>query len=360
MDIQRPKFPFEPQKSPRYKPITTVPKELAPKIISAMMAVPYQYAQGLVPGLERFTQQEIKEMYEVVLSNPPQNFADPPIIQFPFSAEEDVILLSYINKTPKLSFDDFISRYGYIFNPSRTKSVIQTRIFQLQNFSPDQIDKIYEDFARTTVKEERMYNSIMRKNPQLIKGNPLNPNKEQCYCLENSFIKNIRSVRNPSIDEEITAIEKSALGLISKRFESNDLAILLNEHIKISMKHKFLVLGRQSSSDSQDNDIDLGFFNSMVCTHVSRAQAAIQFMEDGKFYCKNIGDGPFRINGTLILPKNITVIQNNDIFDFSDTIFLFFINIPLVNEIIEELEQYCKNLEEEEEEEEAEYDDSHS
>lgn len=360
MNIQQPKFPFEPQKIQSHKPITTIQKEIVPKIISSMMAVPYQYAQALVPGLEQFTQQQIKEMYDIILHSPPENIPEPAIIQFPFTPEEDVILLSYINKTPKLLFDDFINKYGFAFNPSRTKSSIQTRIFQLKNFSPDQIDKIYEDFASSTVKEERMYDSIVQESPQLIKGYPSNPNKEQCYCLENTILKSLKSVRNPNLDEEVNAIKDSALGLISKRFESNDLAILINEHVKFSMKHRFLILGRQSSSDVQDNDIDLSYFNSMVCTHVSRTQATIQFMEDGKFYCKNIGDAPFRINGTLILPKNITIVQNNAIFDFANTIFLFYINNDLVKSIMDELEEYCQKIEEEEEEEEAEDEDMSS
>lgn len=334
MNNQTEVFSFEAHKTPNYKPINAIQKDVAPKIISAMMIVPYFYAQGCVKGLEKYTQQQIKEMYDIILHNPPQDYANPEIIQTPFNSEEDIILLSYIKKDPKLAFEDFMLKYGFVFNPNRTKTSIQNRISQLKSFSSEETDKIYENFSRTIVKEERFYESITQTSPQLIKGAPSIPKKEQCYCLDNPILQHIKTIVNPNIDEEMNAIQKPALGLISKQFEANDLAIFVNERVKFSMKNIFLTFGRQSGNDVEINDIDLSYFNSMVCTHVSRTQAMIQFMHDGNFYCKNIGEGSFRIDGDILLPNQIVKLSDNCIFDFCDTIFIFFINKELVQKIL--------------------------
>lgn len=349
MDIQKQKFPFEAQKTPGYKPISDVPKNIAQKIISAMMAIPYIYAQACVSGLEKYTQQQIREMYELIIHCPPEYSGEPDLIAFPFTPIEDIILLCYINKTPKLSLDDFIVEYGQFFKPIRTKSAIKRRISQLENLLPEEINDICNNFAENMAKQERLYDSIFPDSSQIKQAPIIHPNEEQCYCLENDILESVVNIQKPNIDIEIENIKKSALGLISKRFEINDLAIFINEHVKYSMKHKIVIIGRQSNNEYMDNDIDLTFFNSMVCNHVSRAQATIRFMVDGNFYCQNIGEVPFRINGHAIMPQTIALVPNDSIFDFDNTIFLFFINYARTQHILNDLSYH--KLEEEEEEE---------
>ncbi|OHT00332.1 hypothetical protein TRFO_08000 [Tritrichomonas foetus] len=329
---QTERFPFSIPKSPNYKPIVSIEREVAPKIASAMMSVPYYHAQGCVEGLEKFTQQQIQEMYAAMLQCPTGDLDQTELLRTPFSLEEDIAILHYLKSN--MNLEDMVARFGFVFDPTRTKKSLEQRAEFLSRLPPEKIEEIFDKFSTETVVEERFSESIMQNNVRLASGAPHHPSKEQCYCC-----KDIKPTgpRNPKLDDEIEQIKPAATSLINSIFSYNDLAFLMNEKIRFSMKNKFIIIGRQTDDNSMDNDIDLGLFNSLVCEHVSRLQATIQFMHNGKFYVENIGQNAFRINGDVIYPTQIAEVPDQAIFDFNNTIFIFFINHDLVNTIMKEL-----------------------
>lgn len=329
------KFPAGTPPAKGYQPMKSVPPDVVPQIVTAIMTVPYQYSQGCIKGLEKYTQQQIREMYQLILHNPPEEFEQPVLPQPPFKPEEDICLLSYINNKSNQTFEQFMSQFGSILNPIRTKDSIEDRISQLESLDKKEIDEIYEECAKQTVNEERLYKSITQTAPPLTKGSVAHPTKEQCRCLPDPIP---RFIKNPNLESEINSIEKTSLQLISYLFEKNELALLMNEKVRYSMKNRFIIIGRQSDDESMDNNVDIGFFDTLVCDHVSRVQASIQFMHDGHFYCQNIGQGVFRINGSIIPSMKVARVPDGAIFDFCNIIFLFFINHRLVKRIMSEMD----------------------
>ena len=328
------RFPFSSPQSDHYSPLSSVGHDVAPKIATAILSVPPNLAQGCVEGLEKFTQQQIEEMYQVLLRHPNVDFDQVDSLKIPFQVDEDVALLNYIRCEEP--FDSFLAKFGFVFHPTRTKTMLEERIGHLKRLSQAEIDRIIEQAATQFAKEKRFSESLLQKKPQLGNGRPFHPSKEQCYCFK-EFCPNLQ--KNKNLDSEIEAIAPAALTLMDNLFTKNDLAFLVNERIRYSMKNKFIIIGRQTDDNSMDNDVDLGFFNSLCCEHVSRIQATIQFMSDGKFYVENVGQNVFRINGAILYPKKVAEVPDQSIFDFNNTIFLFFINHKLVRSIMKSLNE---------------------
>lgn len=133
-----------------------------------------------------------------------------------------------------------------------------------------------------------------------------------------------------SISSEIESLNQDLTAMASK-FKPSDLAILRSESQIFSMRREVVMIGRPSPG--HDVDIDLSFESDKTCTHISRFQAILSFLEDFQFYIENVGQRPFRINGALIYPGAMAIIPAGAILDFAGTLLLFIPNIVFIETI---------------------------
>lgn len=317
--------------------------ELARTIVQAMLTVPLPYSQVCVPGLEKYSQGELRNMFGRLLHDPTRTIPfEPPSYKPPWNNEEDFILLVYLSSSTETVIDDFVREYGETLSPCRSREDIEQRLHELSMMSAEERDEILETFSRKTVLEQRFYESVTAKDRLTIDRSHLRgPQIEQCECIQNEYPD------YPVTDEanrEIEKLEALVPMMTEELFQANDLAVLMGTNVSYTMRKQMIIIGR----GTQDTpvDVDISYLADHICPHVSRHQAVLQFMMDGNFYIENVGNSIFRVSGKIIKPGQYARVDANALLDFADNVLVFVPNGKLIKEITQKLDDHMKHIEE--------------
>jgi hypothetical protein len=109
------------------------------------------------------------------------------------------------------------------------------------------------------------------------------------------------------------------------------LAIFRSERNQYFMRREAVLIGRGTLD--HDVDIDLTFESDRTCTHISRMQAIVSFLEDNRFYLENVGHRVLRVNGVTIEPGQMCQLPSGALLDFSGTLLIFIANEAFAKEI---------------------------
>jgi len=296
--------------------ITPLPNEDLITLIIYLMRYPLEVCQVVAPGLDKYTCKELEIAFTNSMKAPPDIFVESSYSKedFGYTVEEDYsILHSY-----KIDSNVF---------PIRHKKTTEDRIIEIR----DQDDEVINKLAKMMLNEELF--SLTEENSfesiEYLRNTQLEPKDfDSCRCsipISPTYIDSF-----PASDELITL--HSQLSLISESyFMDGDLAMLRASDHYYMMKSAAILLGR--STDKTFVDIDLSYGLDPFCTHLSRNQAIISFLEDSNFYIENIGLRSFRVNGVLIPPNSICQLNEGSILDFSGYVLLFLPNSSMVEQI---------------------------
>jgi hypothetical protein len=315
--------------------IKSMSTEMASSILKAMLSTPLPWAQVCVPGLEKYTQQQLEYMFHAMLIDPPPlRLSQIDFEPVPWEVDEDFIIFSYFGaERSDCDFDAFLEKFGAMLHPIRSKEDIKRRVAEISSLSAEEHNEIVEKFAKKTVLEERFYRSSVAEKHGPARGLPLEPHVEQCVCINSDPV---HYTLNPDVDGEIAELETLLPTMTSGIFAPNDLAVLRGESLEFHIKNRIVKIGRYPEDSIYG--ICLIYLNDKACRHISREQASLQLMYDGKFYLENIGNGILRVNGRIITPKQYCVVPPGAILDFSSVCMVFLPNHQLTNHLMKELE----------------------
>jgi hypothetical protein len=310
-------------------PADRVFPDLTPSALSMLFTIPLPWAQVCIPGLEKLTQQEIRDMLSRLLLTPPAGAAAAPVV-FPWDLEEDFVLVAYLQSDQTRDVLTFLGDLGSVLHPMRTLAAISGRLAYLGG-SEELQNQILERWAKESALEDRLFKSITATDSRPEPGRIRPPHAEQCVCMEWNPPPFPLS---PGVDVEIARLQGAMEELSADLFEDGDLAILRADSIEFVMRESSIVIGR-GTRDTWPA-VSLGFLSAEPCPHISREHACIQLMSDGSFYVENIGSSIFRVNGHVIRPKQHGQITAGALLDFAGLILMFIPNDGLVNRIMAE------------------------
>jgi hypothetical protein len=311
----------------------SLPPNVVPHLISSMLSVPLPWAQVCVPGLEKFTQNELRQMISTLLKTQPE------LTQFDFSSssdsfwdlDEDVVLLSYLNSDQSVGVLEFLGDLASILKPTRTAESIESRLIYLMKAGDSEKDEMIEKWTKGAVLERRFFKSLNQEKSVDRKSRNVSLEMERCFCLpwdSPTFSK------NSEVEKEVKEIEKSLEFISTDMSQNHELGYFRSDFVQFSMRERYIVIGR--GTRDTEVSVNLGFVIDQPCKHISRKQAAVQFLYDGQFYIENIGTGNFRVNGKILQPKQFALLPTNALLDFSGAILMFIPNIAFIKQIMTE------------------------
>jgi hypothetical protein len=319
---------------PTFKPITppkiTIPLPFPAEaqralILASMSCFPDQWQVALVP-LEKYSQSELRRKWdEFLLHAPPKDLPrfraqDVPSC-LPFDKDEDfVLLLALRHRTP---FPEMMMSYGYVFKAFRSLHSIFERLQFLETLTPAQIDAFYESYASHILSEELAAFSLQGPDADARTFS-------QAIC---SFAPEFPIDPVPQVATEIGGFLTGLQGLAfcNEQLKKTALAVLRSERNQYIMRREAVMIGR--GTIDRDVDIDLTFETDRTCTHISRMQAILAFLEDCNFYLENVGNRVFRVNGVVVEAGQICQVPAGALLDFSGTLLMFIPNETLVKDI---------------------------
>ena len=299
-------------------------------LLFAAMSLPFEQAQLIIPGLEKFTITDLKIAFSKYLKDPPQLKSPSNEILYtePFTPDEDCALLLFLRSNKK-NIIDFLEEFGQNIHPYRSLTSIKRRIDQLKKMSSKEIDQIIDKLTAEIIKEEEI-SMINDQNEEMTKYGltPVN-----FYHVKSNYSPAIPRSPGKHIDQEIDDLMKKApilsYGGATSDHNMEFLATLRGENVSYAMRREAILIGR--ATNYHEVDIDLTNERDKSIIHISRLLAIISFLQDRNFYIENIGNRPFRVNGVIINPGKICRIPQYAILDFSNVMFMFIPNHRFLN-----------------------------
>ncbi|KAH0791291.1 microspherule protein 1-like isoform X1 [Histomonas meleagridis] len=290
-------------------------------IISAM-SVPFDYLQVSMSPLYKYSKGELRSFWLQYLHTPPEILFEPDNIPtVPFTQDEDFALLTYIRNENEISFPDFMNKFGFVFKPCRSMKSIIDRLNEIRNLDPSEF---LNEYVQKVTNEYKFHlSTVNTKNASFYGHN---------RCIPNNV--NIEYEKE-KVDAEINMLE-SNLQIFSSSMK-DCLAILRGENFEYRMCRESVMIGRGTADF--DVDVDLTSAGLTSCTHVSRNQALLSFMDDFNFYLENIGNRQFRVNGKLIPCGCSCILKPGAILDFMDALLIFIPNMKFISD----LKTACEN-----------------
>ena len=315
-----------------------ITEEVVENLLKALMVEPPGEAQITMESLEIYSKNQLKQITKDLMKKSPtfKFSADLPFTP-EFTLDEDVCLLNYIRlyqKSKKKSLEDFVREQSFLFRPCRTLAEIKERVGQLSKLSDEEKAEIIEKQVNQIVTEDLYFQSTEPTTEEQKSYGLTSDAFVTSRCFYEPYHQ--PPIRNPNVSKQIKQCE-SLLPIVTDSYFSNRcLAILRTEKTVYYMKREAITFGRESID--YDVDVDLSFEIEKTCIHTSRVQAILSFLDDFNFYLENIGNRAFRVNGELIPPGDICMVNEGDIFDFSGVLLLFLPNKRLIEEIRQKLD----------------------
>jgi hypothetical protein len=304
--------------------------DLTRSALAMLVTVPLPWAQVCVPGLEKYTQQDLQGMLSALFTSPPPGPVGAQPVALAWGVAEDFVLLAYLHSGQTRDVLSFLEDLGAVLHPTRTRDDIQARLAFLAG-SEAARDGVVERWSKECACEERLFRALTQQDPRVHPGRIAAPQTEVCACVEwapPAF------ALNPAVAGEIASLKAALDDLASNIFEDGDLAVLRADSMEFLMRDRILVIGR-GTKDAWPT-VNLGFLSDAVCPHVSREHACIQLMPDGQFYIENIGSTLFRVNGKIIRPRKYGGLPPASVLDFAGLVLVFIPNRGFVNRILED------------------------
>lgn len=295
-------------------------REAQEALINAAMNVPFDYLQVAQDPLQRYSKHELAEQWAECMANPPDARFEPRENRLiPFSRDEDFVLLTYIRHRDSVQLCDFVRKFRHVFKPMRSQRTIEKRVAELSAMGEEEVQALKAQFLEKVESEYSFYlSTLSKKNASVYSRYRCGKKDAECVCDE-------------SVNEEIQKLQSSIHIFSSPSIPYDCLAILRTDKFEYQMKKEAVLIGR--GTNDTEVDIDLSFGDLCSCTHNSRNQAILTFMEDCNFYLENIGSRTLRVNGKILKNGDKCLLKEGALLDFMDTCFIFFPNMPLVEEI---------------------------
>ena len=204
---------------------------------------------------------------------------------------------------------------------------MKERLQELESWSPEQVDQFYDFYGDSILDEKLFADSTIPSCEQ-----PMLYTHSRCAYEPTGKITPINE-----IDKTISDLTPMLRYFMKDRRFDNCLAILRSEKYEFLMQSEAIMIGRGSAD--QIVDVEMNFVSEKPCTHISRNQAIISFLEDCNFYIENCGNRAFRVNGVIIPVGAMGILPPNSILDFSDALLLFIPNLNLVEEVKEAMKK---------------------
>jgi hypothetical protein len=240
-----------------------------------------------------------------------------------FDRDEDFILLLFLRLDRPVPFRSFIQEWLFVFKPFRSADSIVDRIEFLRRLSTEFTDEFFESYAQSLLSEELASCAVV-DDPEV--------DRELFSHSICSFLPEFPIEPTCEVKTQLDSLQTIVPGLsFSSDLLWRTLAILRSEKNQYFMRREALLIGR--GTVDHPVDVDLTFESDRTCTHISRMQAILAFMEDGHFYLENVGHRVLRVNGRAIEAGQICQLTTGALLDFSGTLLIFIPNDKLVKEI---------------------------
>lgn len=305
---------------PKIKIPVNFNKDAQASLINAAMTVPFDYVQIAQDPLQKYSKNEITEHWIEYMENPPDVEFEPyENKKIPFSKDEDFILLTYIKNKDEIELQNFLQKFKHVIKPFRSLRSIEHRIEELSEMNEDEIQSLKMKFLEKVENEYSFYlSTLSKKNGSIYSRYRCNKKDVECVCDEN-------------VEKEIQNLQSNIQLFSSSLIPSDCLAILRTDNFEYQMKKESILIGR--GTNDFDVDVDLSLGNLCSCTHTSRNQAILTFMEDCNFYLENIGSRSFRVNGKILKNGDKCILKEGALLDFMDSLFVFIPNLSIIDEI---------------------------
>ena len=306
-------------------------------LITASMIFPLHKIHLKIPSLIKFSERDIELIWKKIVYDDHyikdnldktkfinQEF----VMDNEFTLDELYVILSCLRININHKLEDYIRIYGSVFKLSRTAPQIKEQIETVKKWNDDQ-KKVFLDKFFERVESEKLFSlSISERPKDIVESGIVSKKFSYCRC---NFNPDGSFIPCEDIDNEIDKLNTILSYNLQQMFAPNDLAILISEDVKFSIKQQAVLLGRRTLDF--DVDIDITSVVNKKCSHVSKSQAIISFLEDCNFYIENIGKRAFRVNGVLLECGKTCMLKDGYLLDFSDCLFIFYSNTMLINEI---------------------------
>lgn len=285
--------------------------------------------QIAVPSLEKYSKSEVLGKWKKLLAG--EDIAKIPKFEptdiescLAFDKDEDYIIVSSLRNS--MSFTEMMETFGYVFKPFRSLDSIAQRIETIKTWSREEIEYFYNAYTHDLMVEEAFDLSTR------VQGNEDAELLALCRC---SYRKEEPIVPTKESEEEMMHLMDGIQGLPFSSSLKHVLAILRSEDHEYYMRREAILIGRGTAD--RDVDIDLTFETDRTCSHISRGQAILSFLDDCNFYLENIGNRVFRVNGVVIHPGRICRLKPGALLDFSGALLMFIPNERFVRDIKSDL-----------------------
>lgn len=305
-------------------------------LITASMIYPLHKIHLKIPSLINFTERDLKLVWQRLVyddhyikdhlektKSMEQEFT----ANTEFTIDELYVILMCLRINANQKIEDYIRIYANVFKLSRTAHQIKEQIEIMKTWDENKKKEFLDKFFEK-VESERLFSLSISDRPKDVAESGI-VSKKFAYCRCN-FNPDESFVPCSNIDDEINKLGEILSYNLQQMFSPNDLAILIGENIKFSIKQQAVLLGRRTLDF--DVDIDITSIVNKKCYHVSKSQAIISFLEDFNFYIENIGKRPFRVNGVLLEHGKMCMLKDGYLLDFSDCLLIFYSNVLLINE----------------------------
>ena len=289
-------------------------------IITASLMMPFDDIHSSYDIGGKRSKTELKKRFKHLLTTPPRRNLEhlSPKTKINFTYEEDFWIYTYLTKYQDQDMTRILKLFKDKFYPIRTEKDILNRIEEIKSQTPEENEMIISNFANQILHDKLVSDGYENKNHS--------PIVDQQRCL-----KLIEDTPPFTRDDEIDELYSYFPEMAQSLFDSHQLAALVSENYVIKMNSSRFTIGYSHMCETTDFDMRLA--SETNCCHISKKQAIISFLPDGKFYIENIGSAVFRVNGVIIPPYKCALLPDLALLDFCDNLYIFVPNTVLVNKI---------------------------
>ena len=128
--------------------------------------------------------------------------------------------------------------------------------------------------------------------------------------------------------EQLVKCLSAISGIRKSQFDSNVYAYLQGVRVRFLIKNKQITLGRNTKDVHVDLDLTMEGFSKRI----SRFQAVINLLQNGKFMIFNSGSNDFRVNSRIVSFHDAAELFDETFLQFDNLSFIFRINSTLINQ----------------------------
>ncbi|CAD5111271.1 DgyrCDS593 [Dimorphilus gyrociliatus] len=243
-----------------------------------------------------------------------------------FSDKEEKLLSVIPSQSqPTLeAFQEILEQNRHIFHPARSAKALHNHwsLMKFHDLLRDQnaITKnslvcTFSDAEEIVMQDEHLLDEI----DQVI--------DEEMKIEQRNKMREIRKLK-----EEINKLQvlvDSVIGINPVDFDSQTWAVLKGRLVRYLMRSKEITIGRKTSDNSVDVDLNL----EGPSHKISRRQGIIQMNIMGEFYIANEGKRPIFVDGRPVLRGHKTKLNDNATIEISCLRLIFLINEDLLNSL---------------------------